>query len=79
MRSIGTKKHNEADREHVMGKRYIVVSPQESQGREVVGSYAEQFGWLVRDTQAPAATGQIFWSGGEREMRRIARELNRAG
>ena len=58
--------------------RYTVVSPQEAQGREVVGSYAEQYGWNVRDTQADAATtGQIFWSGSEREMRRVARELNR--
>jgi hypothetical protein len=57
--------------------RYVVVSPQESQGREIVGSYAEQYGWKVRDTQADPATGQVFWSGGKREMRATARDLNR--
>ena len=57
--------------------RYIVVSPQQSQGRENVGTYAEQFGWAVKDTQADlATTGQVFWSGSEREMRKVAREMN---
>lgn len=58
--------------------RYIVVSPQEAQNRAEVGTYAEQNGWTVRDTHANAATtGQTFWSGGEREMRRTCRDLNR--
>jgi hypothetical protein len=60
-----------------MLKRYVVISPQEAQRRKHVGAYAEQFGWLVRDRQAPASTGQVFWSGSEREMRATARAMNR--
>jgi hypothetical protein len=58
-----------------MLKRYVVISPQEAQHREVVGSYYERFGWQVRDTEA----GIVGWSGSERQMRATARDLNRRG
>lgn len=58
-------------------KRYIVISPQEIQGREIVGSYAEQYGWAVRDTHSDPSIGQMFWHGNRSMMRKVARDLNR--
>lgn len=53
--------------------RFTVVSPQESQGRQNVGTYAESFGWTVKDTE----TGHVHSSGDRRNMVATARILNR--
>ena len=57
--------------------RFTVVSPQGIQGREIVGQHAERFGWAVEDAKAFSADFLRPYHGDEREMRRIARDLNR--
>jgi hypothetical protein len=61
----------------MQSKRFTVVSPQEIQGREAVGSYAESYGWAVEDAEAFSADFRRPYYGDEREMRRTARDLNR--